>query len=44
MIIGAIIELLFLVSLSSFIKIILNNGLLTEEIISDNGFNYYFLI
>ena len=42
MIIGAIIELLFLVSLSSFIKIILNNGLLTEEIISDNGFNYYF--
>ena len=42
MLTGAIIELLFLVSLSSFIRIILNNGLLTQEVISDNGFNYYY--
>ena len=42
MITGAIVELLFLVSFSSFIRIILNNGLLTQEVISNSGFNYYY--
>ena len=42
MIIGSLVELLFLISLSSFIRIVLNNGIITQENISDNLFNYFY--
>ena len=43
MLFGAVFELLFLVSLSSFIKIVLNNGLLDNtNNLSNDGFNYFY--
>ena len=43
MIIGAVFELIFLASLSAFLKIVLNNGLLDNtNNFSNEGFNYFY--
>ena len=43
MIIGAVFELIFLASLSAFLKIVLNNGLIDNtNNFSNEGFNYFY--
>ena len=39
---GAIIELLFLVSLSIFLRVILNNGIIDKDNITNQGFEYFY--
>ena len=38
----AIIELVFLVSLSIFLRVILNNGIIDKDNISNQGFEYFY--
>ena len=39
---GAIIEILFLVSLSIFLKVILSNGIIDKDNITNNGFEFFY--